>query len=374
MSAALPPASSASPPISKGIPNRIHRVCDTEMLLVFRLIPFEELKSSLSRVCRRWNALIDHNTRSRRKEIVIRRLVERLLVRFRSPTVNPPGREWGTLHVLDARIEKLEKYISCSGYSVDQVETIQRSLEAYRFSRMLNHQLQMPVHIFERVAQYVSGPPKPLQFIPRCPAAGVIPIAQWNQYVVATSKGRIDRSLLARMSEDCSVFPGKKVGETHILLDIPPEIRKFPETFKQFAAKALKPLEGNPVDCYFEAAVGRVLEETAIPYEPFLLLKTYLPGTNSRSLSEARKILSERYPKYRQATLMEVVAPSLLEFIRSSRALTRLFLNECALTSTPSGKEFLVYTWADHTRRPFIFGHPAASYWHEKMGLAVVLK
>jgi hypothetical protein len=114
------------------------------------------------------------------------------------------------------------------------------------------------------------------------------------------------------------------------------------------------------------------LGDTPIPDGQYLLLKTYLPGTKEKTYQEQLEVLN-RHPEYRQATFLEVLVGSFMEYIRSGGAKTRLFEGECVRSSTTVDNRRLAFgglggSW------------PAVHYFSDNaspfsfLGLAVVLR
>ncbi|HSX10841.1 MAG TPA: hypothetical protein VLF94_03900 [Chlamydiales bacterium] len=118
----------------------------------------------------------------------------------------------------------------------------------------------------------------------------------------------------------------------------------------------------------------RILQELGdvpIPAGQLFLLKTCLPGTKNKTYEEQLEVLRE-HPEYMEATLLQVLVASLMEYIRSGGANTRLFEEEYARTSTTVDNWRLVFGG-------FGSGWPGVRYCVDGyapayVGLAVVLR
>jgi hypothetical protein len=313
---------------------------------------------ALSQVCRDLHNLISH---AQAREPAY---VQRMLTAYQSPahalgslSQRPALRQLDeNIRELEGRLGQIrEAWHAASGEHRDPAEerAIVGHLNTLRASRL------PPQRIIDLVLEYYQ------------PLSNVIDTNQWNVRI-----GRVpNRSLLSGtetlLSQPCSIFHGKTIGETHICIDIPPTVDGQPLTLNRIRHFA-EHHRGNRI--HLNIYWDRILEELGdvpIPAGQCLLLKTCLPGTKSKTYEEQIEVL-ERHPEYTLATLPQVLVASLMEYIRSGGAKTRLFDDEDARTSTTVGNWRLVF-WGFGSGWPCVYDVDDGDA-DNAIGLAVVLR
>lgn len=201
--------------------------------------------------------------------------------------------------------------------------------------------------------------------------SNVIDTKQWNVLIGQVPNKPLLPGTETLLSQPCSIFHGKTKGETHVCIDIPPTVDGQPLTLNRFLHFA-EHNRGNRI--HLNIYWNRILQELSdvpIPAGQFLLLKTCLPGTKSKTYQEQLEVL-RGYPEYMGATLPQVFVASLMEYIRSGGAKTRLFEEEYARTSTIVDNWRLAFgdfgsVWPD-------VNDNGGGNANEHIGLAVVLR
>jgi hypothetical protein len=381
---AAKPVSASTAPAPGHLPrSRWGILYDVALQSIFQGLRTEEAVVA-SRVCRCWHANMARlPTRAQElltvPQAAIRRCrIERALVesRSREPTIRPEVRE-KTIDTLDNRIHQLETRLralqapGAAAAAVEEIATIERRLTAYRYSRIPNSQI--PRHILGKIAQYVDQPGRTIQFTSRpLPPPGVT-TRTWKRHIGPTPQLEIPPALRARLSEPCPIFPGRKVEDTHILVDPRVQRNGRPVTFGEFIELAGR-ARGNPIR--LNIGLRRILDELKdkpIPSEPYLLLKTCLSGTKSKNRAAQREVLAQ-HPQHREATNPEVVFAALMEYIQSGQSKTRLFYNEYARSSTELSNGWIVDFGGFGAGWPGIDFDGADDFAGDDFGLAVVLR
>jgi hypothetical protein len=240
-----------------------------------------------------------------------------------------------TLNQLDQNIHELEERLRLIREAqlaapdehrdpTDEI-AIEEGLNTLRASRLPND--QFPRRVIDLVMDYYQDHPTH-----RTPSR-TIDTRQWNALIGQVPKRPLLAGTETLLSQPCSLFHGKNKDETHVCIDIPPTVDGQPLTLNWILHFA-EHNRGNRIrlNIYWD----RVLQELGnvpIPAGQCLLLKTCLPGTKGETYQRQREVL-DRHPEYMEAALPQVLVASLMEYIRSGGAKTRLFEEECARTST----------------------------------------
>lgn len=201
----------------------------------------------------------------------------------------------------------------------------------------------------------------------------MIDTQQWNALIGKVPHRPSPPGIEAFLRRPCSLFSGKTNGEAHVWIDIPPTVDDQPLTLnrmRHFAARN----RANPIclNIYFETIIER-LGDVPIPEDWYGLLRTCLPGTKNKTFQEQLEVLA-RHPEYMAATFPQVLVASLMEYIRSGGAKTRLFEEEYAYTSTIVDGGHIGFGSVDFAGWPRVvsFGDFLGANLH--LGLAVVLR
>ena len=291
--------------------------------------------------------------------------VQRVLTAYQSPThVLGSASQRPALDQLDQNIRGLEARLrrireaqrAAPDEHHDHSEeiAIEGQLNTLRTSRL------PPRRIIDLVLEYYQ------------PLSNVIDTKQWNILIGQVPNKPLLPGTETLLSQPCSVFHGKTKDETHVCVVIPSTVDGQPITLNRILHFA-EHNRGNRI--HLNIYWNRILQELGdvpIPADQYLLLKTCLPGTKSKTHREQLEVL-RGYLEYMEASLPQVLVPVLMEYIRSGGAKTRLFEEEYARTSTTvdnrrlafgglgSGWPGVYYTGADF----HAVGH---------FGLAVVLR
>lgn len=256
--------------------------------------------------------------------------VQRVLTAYQSPA-HPLGSasQRPDLDSLDEKIRRFEIRLgqireaqrAAPDEDSDHSEEIafERKLNTLRASRL------PPRRIIDLVLEYYH------------PLSNVIDTKQWNVLI-----GQVPNKPLLLGTEDllrqpCSIFHGKTKGETHVCVDIPPTVDGQPLTLNRIL-HFVEHNRGNLLSLTIHLGeIIVVLGDTPIPAGQCLLLKTCLPGTKNKTYQDQLEVL-RGHPEYMVATLPQVLVASLMEYIRSGGAKTRLFDEEYARTSATIGR------------------------------------
>lgn len=204
------------------------------------------------------------------------------------------------------------------------------------------------------------------------PFSDVIDTKQWNVLIGQVPNRALPPHTKTLLGQPSSIFPDKTINETHVCIDIPPTVDGQPLTLNRILHFA-EHNRGNRIrlNIYWD----RILQELGdvpIPAGQCLLLKTCLPDTKGKTYRQQREVL-DRHPEYMEATLPQILVASLMEYIRSGGAKTRLFEEEYARTSTTVDNLRLAFGGFG-SGWPSVYFSPGDDDASASVGLAVVLR
>jgi hypothetical protein len=168
------------------------------------------------------------------------------------------------------------------------------------------------------------------------PLSDVIDTKQWNVLIGQVPNRPLSPHIKTLLGQSSFIFPDLTINETHVCIDIPPTVDGQPLTLNRLRHFA-EHNRGNriPLNIHWDEIL-RELGDVPIPAGQCLLLKTCLPDTKGKTHRQQLEVLN-RHPEYMEATLSQILVASLMEYIRSGGAKTRLFEEEYARTSTTVG-------------------------------------
>jgi len=214
-------------------------------------------------------------------------------------------------------------------------EQMENTLNILQTSRLPND--QFPPHVLNLIAGY---DPAGQSFHPEYPLTAFCP-DKWNRFIGTVQYVPSPSNIGAILARRCPVFGNilsKIVGETHALTYIPPEVDGEPLTLNRFM-DYIKNVKngGKPIELNIRwKEILETCGDQPIPSGWFLMLKTCLPGTKSKTYAEQQAILKEfqkTNPEYRELHFMVAAVSILIEYIQSGDSDTRLFSDEYTRTS-----------------------------------------
>ena len=354
-------------------PSRLQPLFREGQQTVATYLPIRDI-CVLSRVCRTLFLSI--------RETLAREIAcaHRDMTSYRSPApVLHQNIQGLTLSRLDQEIHRLETRLrqirqepqaaAAAPRNPAEEVAIQKALNFHRLSRLPND--QMPQSVLDIFTGFLDNPRRTIRFtLPEYPSRA-IDTNQWNALIGVAPIRPLPIGTEAGLHQPCSIFPGKTKSETHLCIDIPPTLNGAPLTLNRILQIA-EHNSGNQI--HVNIPWSRILQElgeTPIPAGPYTLLKTCLPDTKNKTHDAQLQELA-KHPEYMEATLMQVLVASLLEYIRSGEAKTRLFEGEYVRTDTVVGGYRIIFGRFG-SDRPCVSGRGVADA-HGYIGLAVVLR
>lgn len=363
---------------SSSKPVMIQSLAVPELLSILTFLSTEDTYLA-SRVCRAWNHHIKacqpiHNAGCMAlgtRELAAYRSQEPELVEGR---VTAQERIDNRINVIKQRLRNIQQNQPADAAPNPEPIALQKTLD--HLSAPVPTSAQFSENVLALIGEYGDSTSS-LRSVPRQQPLTAIGTADWNRFIGKTEPHSFPLDTKKRLCQPCSVFPGKTLGDQHIVVDIPPLIDGQPLTLKRLIHYAQHPQNGGKAIklnvCWDK--ILEVLGDKPIQPGQYFLLKTCLPGTKGKTHPQQLEVLNrlkKTNPEYCEAALIEVVVPALMEYIRSGDNDIRLFLNEYARTSTIVGNWRLAFGGFGSGWPNVVHDRDDKAYDH--IGLAVVLR
>ena len=125
---------------------------------------------------------------------------------------------------------------------------------------------------------------------------------KWRKYYGEVgAEPAIPKNLLELYTQDCKLWPGKKVYDTHLLTLIPATVGGKPLTLDSFAELIQKPQNGGHGTkySYYSDEVKKELgAKSAGPSHWALMTRDLIEGSKSKSYDDQRKLVAQQAQKF----------------------------------------------------------------------------
>jgi hypothetical protein len=192
------------------------------------------------------------------------------------------------------------------------------------------------------ISDYTHGPnperPSAFTYHPRPMTLTAISTYTWNRVIGKLPNQRSSLETKALLNELCPIT-GKTLGESHMLVVIPPAVDGTPFTLRRLTHRAINPINGNTatkINIWWDQILAD-LGDVPIPPGEYLLFLGSFPGTKGKTTDQQLEVFEpfrQANPEYRVATDMEVLIPMIFTFAQSGASDIRLFFNEYVRTCT----------------------------------------
>jgi hypothetical protein len=188
------------------------------------------------------------------------------------------------------------------------------------------------------ISDYTHGPnperPSAFTYHPRPMTLTAISTYTWNRVI-----GKVPNQRISSLLNQPCLITGKTLGESHMLVVIPPAVDGTPFTLRRLTHRAINPINGNKattINIWWDQILLN-LGDVPIPPGEYLLFLGSFPGTKGKTTDQQLEVFEsfrQANPQYRVATDMEVLIPMIVTFAQSGTSDIRLFFNEYVRTCT----------------------------------------